>query len=232
MPMQLIIRFAKKENLRYISHLDVLRTMQRALRRAEIPTVFSRGFNPHAVISFAVASPVGMGSIAEYAQIGVERVSEDAEFRLAAVMPVGIEVIRCIHVNDDFPQLMSIVCASEYSAQFPNLVTDLGAKVADFLHKDECFVLKRSKSGERMVDIKPMVRQIFSADVSDEMRFQLDCGSAGNLNAELFVKTLIGEQQSSVKIDRTELFVKKKNNDVLLPFEFAKEFEVYLEHSK
>ena len=45
--MRLIIRFSKEERVKYISHLDLMRTLQRALRRAKIPVAFSQGFNPN-----------------------------------------------------------------------------------------------------------------------------------------------------------------------------------------
>ena len=63
------IKFSKGEEVKYISHLDLQRAFQRALRRAEIDIAYSKGFNPHPKVSFATALSVGMTSDGEYVDV-------------------------------------------------------------------------------------------------------------------------------------------------------------------
>ena len=63
------MKFSKGEEVKYISHLDLQRTFQRALRRADIQIAYSQGFNPHPKLSFAMALAVGMTSEGEYVDV-------------------------------------------------------------------------------------------------------------------------------------------------------------------
>ena len=71
--MKLLMRFSKGPEIRYISHLDMQRLFQRALRRAKLPVGYSQGFHPHMLLSFASAMPLGLCSRGEYAEIQLEQ---------------------------------------------------------------------------------------------------------------------------------------------------------------
>ncbi|MBR6754287.1 MAG: TIGR03936 family radical SAM-associated protein, partial [Clostridia bacterium] len=58
--MKMLVIFEKSERLRHIGHLDLMRAMQRALRRSGLPIAFSQGFNPHVLLNFAAPLSVGM----------------------------------------------------------------------------------------------------------------------------------------------------------------------------
>ena len=73
MYMRLVVKYTKGEKVKYISHLDFMRLVQRALRRAEIPVAYSKGFNPHPRLSFASALAVGTTSDGEYLDIILEK---------------------------------------------------------------------------------------------------------------------------------------------------------------
>ena len=66
------VRFEKTGKLQYISHLDLLRTMQSALRRAKVDMVYSEGFNPHMKINFALPLSIGIESVCEFMDIKTE----------------------------------------------------------------------------------------------------------------------------------------------------------------
>ena len=65
------IRYAKRGRLRFTSHRDIGRAVERALRRADVPVALSSGFNPHPRISYAGAAPTGAASEAEYLEIAL-----------------------------------------------------------------------------------------------------------------------------------------------------------------
>ena len=67
--MRILLEYTRGERVKYISHLDLMRAMQRAVRRAELSIAFSQGFNPHPIMAFASALPVGTTSEREYMDI-------------------------------------------------------------------------------------------------------------------------------------------------------------------
>src|ERR1700745_3631688 len=83
------IRYAKRGRMRLSSHRDFARAFERSLRRAEIPMAYSAGFHPHPKISYVGAAPTGVGSEAEYLEIGLARRCEPEAVRAAldAVLP-------------------------------------------------------------------------------------------------------------------------------------------------
>ena len=70
---RLRVRFAKRGRLRFASHRDVARAIERAVRRSGLPVAYSGGFNPHPKLSYAGAAPTGVASEAEYFEIGPDR---------------------------------------------------------------------------------------------------------------------------------------------------------------
>lgn len=91
-----IFRFSKKDDMIYISHLDLMRLLTRALRRAELPVCLTQGFNPRLKISLKRALKLGVASDSEEGEIALREKLEDSELlaRLSAVMPKGIEIQR------------------------------------------------------------------------------------------------------------------------------------------
>ena len=88
------IRISKRGRIKFVSHLDMFRTMQRAVRRAEIPLWYTEGFNPHPYISYLLALPLGVEGVSEPIDIRlVEPMAmEELQSRLNAVMPEGMRV--------------------------------------------------------------------------------------------------------------------------------------------
>ena len=64
--MKIRVKFSKHGAMKFIGHLDIMRYFQKAIRRAEIPIVFTEGFSPHMVMSFASPLGVGIESEGEY----------------------------------------------------------------------------------------------------------------------------------------------------------------------
>lgn len=95
--MKLEALFCKKGILRYISHLDIVRLFQRALRRAGLPVALSQGFSPHYRISFGNALKLGVESEGEKAEFSLNEWIDPEEFksRLNRKLPEGIKVVKC-----------------------------------------------------------------------------------------------------------------------------------------
>lgn len=95
--MKLETLFCKKGILRYISHLDIVRLFQRAVRRAGLPVALSQGFSPHYRISFGNALKLGVESDGEKAEFSLDKWIEPEEFKssLNRKLPEGIKVVKC-----------------------------------------------------------------------------------------------------------------------------------------
>lgn len=95
--MKLEVKFCKKGILKYISHLDIVRLFQRAVRRAGLPVTISKGFTPHYKIGFSNALKLGMESEGESAVFTMDAWMDPEEFkrRMNEKLPEGIKVIEC-----------------------------------------------------------------------------------------------------------------------------------------
>lgn len=90
------VKYTKGEEIKFISHRDLMRLFQRAVRRAEIPIAYSQGFNPHMKISWGNALKVGQTSGGEYAELQVEGWTRPQELmsKLNGQLPKGIEILE------------------------------------------------------------------------------------------------------------------------------------------
>ena len=114
--MRLRIIFTKVGDLKYISHLDLARLWERALRRARIPLAYSRGFNPRPKITFASALPLGFTSRGEVMDLLLERrlPPHHVAQRMKEQLPCGVEILEAEEVYHALPSLQSQVRFAEY----------------------------------------------------------------------------------------------------------------------
>lgn len=225
-----LVKFSKGIGVKFISHLDLMRTVQRAIRRAEIPVYYSRGFNPHAEFSFATPLSVGTWSIGEYLDIKLDK-RLDPELimeKMNEALPEPVKIASVTEVEESFPSLMSIVGAASYEITLVNM--DEGAinsqSVDEFLSNSCIMVTKVGKKGERIIDIRPMIRQLalIRQDRGEAVLSTLvDSGSKSNLNPELLVvamkKYVPGLENAEIRdIKKIETFV-EKNGKVITPLE-------------
>src|ERR1700691_659589 len=101
----LVIRYAKRGRMRFASHRDVARAVERGVRRAGLPIAYSAGFTPHPKISYAGAAATGVASEAEYLELTLTSPCrpEDVRARLDAALPDGIDVIDVAERGEQSP---------------------------------------------------------------------------------------------------------------------------------
>jgi radical SAM-linked protein len=165
---RLRIRYAKRGRLRFASHRDLARALERALRRARVPMAFSAGFTPHPKISYVGAAPTGTASEAEYLEIGLAERRDPAEVRAAldAALPPDIAVLECVEAVEGSGSLADRIEASSWRVELPGTDPEPVAEaVAAFLARDQVLVPKRTKSGLKDVDARAAVT---SASVAGE----------------------------------------------------------------
>lgn len=197
--MKIRVRLAKDPAARFLSHLDLQRTLERSLRRAEIPFAMSLGFNPHPRISFASALAVSITSEAEFVDVELSEDLAPAEFvrRLNAGFPPGLSAAEARRVPDDAPTLMALVDAADYRIAVA-LATDSIAPalvdgIGEFLARDEVQVQKESKGSTKTVNIRPQVYKLEltgAAGGSADLLALVQSGSGGNLRPEDLVAGL------------------------------------------
>ncbi len=228
------LKFTKESEVKYISHLDLMRTFQRAIRRSELPISYSSGFNPHQEISFGAPLSLGVTSDAEYVDIKFDGLITVDEIltRLADKLPVGIKPVDGVVLKPKAKSAMGIVTHAKYTIcmLIKNITPELvESKLGELADMDHILVMKEQPKKDfalKEIDIKPMIMNI--KVVSNEAdRYCIKClllsGSRANLKPELLVTALREHCKldiSSVRINREEVYA-EANGQLLDLLQYA-----------
>lgn len=157
--MKMIAVFEKAPRLRHIGHLDLMRAMQRALRRSGLPLRYSQGFNPHILLTFAAPLSVGMPGKREIMEVPLDKEITAQEFmeKLSAALPPDLPLLSAHPVDDRHPAPMAQLAAAVYEAKLEQVPDGLENAVARFLEQPEIQVMRKTKSGIKPSDIRPMI---------------------------------------------------------------------------
>jgi radical SAM-linked protein len=162
------IRYAKRGRLRFTSHRDFARALERAVRRAGVPIAFSAGFSPHPKISYASAAPTGVASEAEYLELGLQAAMEPEVLRerLDAALPPGLDVLDAVTATgSDFADRVS---GSRWRLELPGVAPAFATgAVGKFLAAAEVDVKRMTKSGWRTMDARSPVVTLMVVDSDD-----------------------------------------------------------------
>lgn len=152
------IRYAKRGRLRFTSHRDFARALERAVRRAGLPIAYSAGFSPHPKISYVGAAPTGVASEAEYAELGLSRPVSPERVRAAldAVLPDGLDVVEAVVAGvGSLPDRIEV---SRWRVELPGVAPDvLRTAVAKFTDAEQVVVERLTKQGRRSLDARAAV---------------------------------------------------------------------------
>ena len=191
-PITLRVKFYKKGNLQYISHLDLVRTMMKVIVRAGLPLWYTEGFNPKPKVTFAAPLSTGTESEVEFMDVRLtERMSESLALeRLNANMTSEMQAIEVYYPDNKLTTLRYLeydICIITNDAD-----ENLAKFCADVLSSSTLPILKKTKSGEAVVDIKPLIK---SADVTyNEGKILINCVLSADpsafLNPEYLIKVL------------------------------------------
>ena len=160
--MKMLVVFEKHPRIRHIGHLDLMRAMQRALRRSGLHVKFSQGFNPHLLITFAAPLSVGMPGRREIMEIPLAAETDEKEFleKLNAALPPELNCLSARRVEDKHPASMASLYAAEYEIQVAPEGTALCDAVPSFMAQETIMALRKTKSGEKLIDIKPLIYKL------------------------------------------------------------------------
>ena len=228
--MRYLTKFTKEENIKFISHLDVLKTIQKNIRRAGLPVEFSQGFNPHMNTSIAQPLSVGVYSSGEYMDMVLISEVDEQEIvdKLNATAPSGIKYISALAIpytpgEKKVPQAMALIDAARYTIKIKySDVSNLEEEMTNLVDSETWNTIKKSKKGEREVNLKTLIKE-FSFWIKDEflvLNVLISTGSREHLSADLVV-SYIQEKTSNtlldtfVNIKREEMYFYK--NEKLVP---------------
>ena len=187
---KLRLRFEKTGRAVYISHLDLMATMQRAFSRAGLELKYSEGFNPHPLISILLPLSVGTASVCELMDF---RLKEDIDLRalparLTAVLPEGIRVTEAYPAEQKSARLkwLDVTGRLEYDHGAP-----APEELQAFFSREELVIEKKTKRGLGQSDIRPAIdRIVFSADGEDRILTARISAQEPTLNPDHLIQAL------------------------------------------
>lgn len=215
------VRFSKDGPARFFSHLDLVRTSERAMRRAGLPVAFSQGFHPHPLFSFAAPLPVGIAGENEYLELELEKNIPTKEIlsRLSLVFPEGIQIKEIWPVNDDPPSLMAALEKASYKVEIElsRVLTEEELKrlIRSFLALDLIEVTRKKKDRFHKRNIRPGILSLQGRVKGEKMilEMELQAGSTGNVRPEEVLESFLKKNELFVffetgTIKRMGLFFK------------------------
>ncbi len=198
------VRFSKTGRAKFISHLDLNRTMTRAFRRAALPIWYTEGFNKHPYVTFAAPLSLGYEGVAEYMDIRlIEEMSmEEVKARLNAVMPEGLQV------EEAAP---AVGKPADLAAARWEITADCTAEEWAAFAAQECVTVEKrtKKKTMKTVDLTPYLQGVACETGSQgtKLSMTLPCNNTDTVNPSLIhtaLNTFVG-REVSFKVLRTAL---------------------------
>ena len=222
--MKIRIKFSKQGNMRFIGHLDIMRYFQKVMRRADVNIRYSEGFSPHQIMSFAAPLGVGLTGSGEYVDIEVLSTDSSAEMlrRMNSTMAEGMEIVSYKKLPDDAVNAMSLVGACDYTIRLRDGYAEkLGmtdeafmSGLASYIENGNLEIVKKTKKGERLVDLKPLIFEHAVTGDGKGIFLELSSGSANNIKPELVLEAYCKSMEKEYPtfgfaINREEVYADK-----------------------
>jgi radical SAM-linked protein len=180
------VRFSRGEELKFISHLDLMRLWERALRRAGVPIAYSQGFSPHPQMSIAAPLSVGMTGEAELMDVVCSRPVTPQWFEDAVnrQLPAGIRVEQAFIIAATLPSLQSQVKFAEYSVKIATKKSseETSRAISDLMALKTLPWQHQRDTGTKSYDLRPLIDEMylkgFENDIA-EIAMRLRCDSTG-----------------------------------------------------
>ena len=166
--MRMLAVFTKSERIRHIGHLDIQRSVQRGLRRSNLPVAYSNGFNPHILITFASALSTGACGLREIMDVTMAADVSEAEFleRMNKAMPPELHLLEARAVDDRHPALMGTLRAACYDLMIRNgeQAEKVIAAIPAMMERETIMAMRKTKTALKETDIKPLIYALKGGD--------------------------------------------------------------------
>lgn len=210
--------YQKTDTAKYISHLDINRCFQRAMRRAGIPLWYTEGFNPHAYLTFPLPLALGYESICECVDFRLLEPMAPNEIvdRLNGVLPMGLRAYAAAKPVHKAADIAS--AAYEVRLVLPNTSAPKAVQILEaFFAQPEIIAMKRTKKGEREISLKEHLHGLAIRPDGGEVLLcvKLPAGSGLNINPTLVLDAFT--RQTGIPIDwlavkKTAVLTKEEKN--------------------
>jgi radical SAM-linked protein len=210
---RLRITFFRGEEVKYISHLDMMRLWERALRRAGIPVAYSQGFSPHPKISIAAPLPIGVTSDGELMDVLLRRRLSPYFFIKVVCdrLPAGVGILGVEQAGLSLPSLQSQVRKAEYRVEVEAGEGAAGVEqtIRSFLAREHLPWQHRRETEVRHYDLRALVDRLWLIGWSESrcilgMRLRTDSTATGRPEQ---VTAALGFSQRPLSIHRTKLIL-------------------------
>lgn len=183
------ITFSKDGPLRWVAHLDMMRTWERTIRRATLPLAYTQGFSPHPRIAMAAPLPVGVSGTHELIDLWLDEALTPVEVakRLSGALPPGLGIVSVEQVSDDLPSMQSTLLAAEYAVRFEAGAVDLDAvasAIEELLARESLDWEEQRGEKTRRYDMRATILGLTARTSEDggaviEMQLSLEEGRTG-----------------------------------------------------
>jgi len=206
-----LLKFYKKGNMRFISHLDLGRLFRRAIKKSEIKVSFSNGFNPHEKINIVQPLSLGYESENEYFEITtvLDYSVLDIQNMLNSSMPEGINFFECKTISEELGNMSNLCDSALYKAVFKMTEEEFNRIDIDaYLAQDQIIVKKRDKKTKTMVDkdVKSLIYYINKRSYSNgkfELELMVRCASNESLNPSNLLNAMFANYNIDFSLDNT-----------------------------
>lgn len=192
---RLRVTFGKSGPLIYTSNLDTAKIWERVLRRADLPILYTKGFNTRPRISLAMPLPLGISSECEILEISLRKridLREDELMkRLLSVSPNGLTVGAIVEVDRRASTLHSLVDSAKYRIRFLDDIDrqDLQRRIDALLSQKSIIVDRVRRRKRSVMDIRPLILGL-QVDRHDHLIAHLSVGDRGNLRPDQLMERL------------------------------------------
>jgi radical SAM-linked protein len=215
-------RFSRREELKYIAHLDMLRVFERALKRCDLPVSHTQGFNPRMKMVFGLPIALGLTSEGEYADIEMVIPVDPMFFmqKLNDNLPPGVRILDAAAIKGT-ENIMGQIAAARYEIIFlpVNAIarSEMNERIQQLLSADHLPVMKKGKKGWNEIDIRPFVYTVTAAKLDHRqwiIEAFLNAGAKDNIRPELLMEAfhnLTRFEYSLKSLHRKELYASYDN---------------------
>ena len=166
--MRMLAVFEKNERIRHIGHLDIQRSVQRGLRRSNLPVAYSNGFNPNILITFASALSTGACGLREIMDVTMAEEVTEKEFleRMNKAMPPELHLLEARAVEDRHPALMGTLRAACYDLTIRNAeqAEKIITAIPAMMERETIMAMRKTKTALKETDIKPLIYALMGKD--------------------------------------------------------------------
>ncbi|MCD5390714.1 TIGR03936 family radical SAM-associated protein [candidate division NPL-UPA2 bacterium] len=217
------MRFRKGEEVRFISHLNLTKTLTQALRRADLPVAHSHGFSPRPRISFGPALPLGMRSCSEFADVVLEEAIDVDQFkaRLNEKLPPGLEILDVRKIPLKSKSLTATVDVATYKIAIRGELLalspeELRERIEKLLRREEIPIERVRNKEVKKINLRPL---ILSLELESPSPLSLKMSLKAGTRPEEVVRLLLKVEELELgflDIERAGIFM-QKNGKLISP---------------